>query len=68
MVGSTEVVLVEGVSSKDPSQLQGRTENNRLCYFDCQDHNLIGKFAQVKINFGHANSLRGELINPDLAY
>ena len=68
MVGSTEVVLVEGVSSKDPSQLQGRTENNRLCFFSCADHSLIGKFVQVSIEYGHANSLRGELINPDLAY
>ncbi|MEX1056671.1 MAG: TRAM domain-containing protein, partial [Natronospirillum sp.] len=45
-----------------------RTENNRLTYFPCTDRNLIGKFVQVHITEAYANSLRGELINPELAY
>ena len=33
MVGSTQTILVTGVSKKDPGQLQGRTENNRAVNF-----------------------------------
>jgi len=68
MVGNVEVVLVEGSSNKDPSQLCGRTENNRLVYFKCEDKRLIGKFVQTKITHGHANTLQGDLVNVDLAF
>jgi len=68
MVGNVEVVLVENTSSKDPSQLCGRTENNRLVFFKSDDKSLIGKFVQTKIIHGHANSLKGELLNVDLAF
>ena len=68
MVGNVEVILVEGGSSKDPSQLCGRTENNRLVYFQSEDKSLIGKFVQAKITQGHANTLKGELVNVDLAF
>ncbi len=33
MVGTTRRILVTGVSKKDPGQLQGRTENNRVVNF-----------------------------------
>ena len=61
MVGSTEEILVNGVSKKDPGQLQGRTENNRAVNFPCTDHSLIGEFAQVEILEALPNSLRGRL-------
>jgi tRNA-2-methylthio-N6-dimethylallyladenosine synthase len=61
MVGNTETVLVTGVSKKDPGQLQGRTENNRVVNFFCTDHSLIGEFAQVHVYEALPNSLRGEL-------
>jgi tRNA-2-methylthio-N6-dimethylallyladenosine synthase len=61
MVGGTETVLVTGVSKKDPGQLQGRTENNRVVNFRCDDHGLIGQFARVLIREALPNSLRGEL-------
>jgi tRNA-2-methylthio-N6-dimethylallyladenosine synthase len=68
MVGTTQIVLVTGTSSRDPEDLCGRTENNRNTYFICDDHSLIGKFVQVRITEAYANSLRGEVINADLAY
>ncbi|MCJ8314820.1 MAG: tRNA (N6-isopentenyl adenosine(37)-C2)-methylthiotransferase MiaB [Pseudomonadales bacterium] len=68
MVGNVEVVLVEGVGTKDPSLLKGRTENNRLVYFKSDDHSLIAKFVQTKITDGHGNSLKGEIVNVDLAF
>ncbi len=61
MVGKQERVLVTGVSKKDPGQLQGRTENNRVVNFSSTDQSLIGNFATVKINEAMPNSLRGEL-------
>lgn len=68
MVGTQETVLVTGVSRKDLGELQGRTENNRVVNFRCDDHSLIGKFVRVHIDEARTNSLHGTLINPELAY
>ncbi len=73
MVGNEETILVTGVSRKDPGELQGRTENNRVVNFKAlnMENNgmaLIGKFARVSIVEAYPNSLRGELINPELVY
>lgn len=68
MVGTTQLLLVSGFSERDPEDLYGRTENNRKAFFKCNDRDLIGKFVQVKITDAFANSLRGEIINPELAY
>ncbi len=62
MVGNTERVLITGLSKKDPEQLQGRTENNRVVNFSSTDQSLIGTFADVMIREALPNSLRGELI------
>lgn len=61
MVGTTQRILVTGVSKKDPGQLQGRTENNRAVNFACSDHGLIGEFVDVEIHEALPNSLRGVL-------
>jgi len=61
MVGSNEKILVTGVSKKDPGQLQGRTENNRVVNFSASDAGLIGQFVQVEILEALPNSLRGVL-------
>ena len=66
MVGNTERVLVTGVSKKDPGQLQGRTENNRVVNFRAEDLALIGKFADVLIEEALPNSLRGTLVASEL--
>jgi tRNA-2-methylthio-N6-dimethylallyladenosine synthase len=62
MVGSTQRILVTGVSKKDPGQLQGRTENNRAVNFFTTDHALIGQFVDVQIIDALPNSLRGALV------
>ncbi|MEQ8514392.1 MAG: tRNA (N6-isopentenyl adenosine(37)-C2)-methylthiotransferase MiaB [Chromatocurvus sp.] len=62
MVGGVETVLVTGVSRKDPGQLQGRTENNRVVNFSCTDMSLVGEFATVAIAEALPNSLRGTLV------
>ncbi|MBB3059306.1 tRNA (N6-isopentenyl adenosine(37)-C2)-methylthiotransferase MiaB [Microbulbifer rhizosphaerae] len=66
MVGNTEGVLVTGVSRKDPGQLQGRTENNRVVNFRAGDLGLIGRFADVLIEEALPNSLRGVLVASEL--
>jgi len=63
MVGNQEKILVTGVSRKDPGQLQGRTENNRVVNFACDDHSLIGDFATVEVYEALPNSLRGTLVH-----
>jgi tRNA-2-methylthio-N6-dimethylallyladenosine synthase len=63
MVGTTQRVLVSGFSRKNPGQLQGRTENNRVVNFSSTDTALIGQFADVVIRESLVNSMRGELAN-----
>ena len=62
MVGNQETLLVTGISKKDPGQLQGRTENNRVVNFRSSDHSLIGQFVKASITEALPNSLRGELL------
>ena len=61
MVGNREKILVTGVSKKDPGELQGRTENNRVVNFSAPDASLIGQFVDVNIVAALPNSLRGVL-------
>jgi tRNA-2-methylthio-N6-dimethylallyladenosine synthase len=63
MVGQIQRVLVTGVSRKDPGQLQGRTENNRVVNFTSSDQGSIGQFVDVEIGQALPNSLRGVLVD-----
>jgi tRNA-2-methylthio-N6-dimethylallyladenosine synthase len=63
MVGTTQRILVTGVSKKDPGRLAGRTENNRVVNFTSLDHDLIGEFATVDIVDALPNSLHGVLVS-----
>ncbi len=67
MVGSICRVLVTGVSKKRAGDLQGRTENNRVVNFTCDDASLAGGFADVKITDALPNSLFGELLRGPIA-
>jgi tRNA-2-methylthio-N6-dimethylallyladenosine synthase len=60
LVGTTATVLVDGPSRKDPNELSGRTPCNRIVNFPA-DHELVGRFAQVRITEALRNSLRGEV-------
>ena len=66
MVGSVQRVLVEGPSKKDPAQLQGRTENNRVVNFAYPEHadraGLVGQLVDVRITASHDYFLSGELV------
>lgn len=60
MVGSVQAILVTGVSKKNPEEIAGRTENNRVVNFK-GDHGLIGQLVNVKITESLPNSLRAEI-------
>lgn len=64
MVNTEQRILVEGPSKKNPMELRGRTENNRVVNFT-GPHTLIGGFADVKIVDVFTNSLRGEFIRAE---
>lgn len=66
MVGSQQRILVTGYSKKDPGQLQGRTENNRVVNFQATSPQLIGKFVDVIVTEALPNSLRGDMIGSEL--
>lgn len=61
MVGSRQRILVTGPSRRDPGALQGRTENNRVVNFRCDDVKLSGQFIEIKIVEAYSNSLFGQL-------
>lgn len=61
MLGTTQTILVDGLSVKDPNELAGRTENNRVVNF-VGNPRLIGQFVPVKIIETRPFSLRGEVI------
>jgi len=63
MVGTEQRVLIDRPSRKNPSQLSGRTENNRVVNFDGPQR-LMGSFVDVLITQALPNSLRGRYVNP----
>ncbi|AMP01415.1 tRNA-i(6)A37 thiotransferase enzyme MiaB [Collimonas arenae] len=64
MVGSVQRILVEGPSKKNPAELQGRTENNRVVNIDAGPNGarLIGQLIDVKITETYTYTLRGEIV------
>jgi tRNA-2-methylthio-N6-dimethylallyladenosine synthase len=64
MVGTVQRILVEGPSKKDPNELQGRTENNRVVNFAAgpQGSALLGELVSVRITESFNYTLRGELV------
>ena len=61
MLGTVQRILVEGPSRKDPDELMGRTENNRVVNFK-GGARLIGQMIDVRITEVLPNSLRGEVV------
>jgi tRNA-2-methylthio-N6-dimethylallyladenosine synthase len=64
MVGTVQRILVEGPSKKDPSELQGRTENNRVVNFAPGLDSAVraGDMLDVRITESFHYTLRGELV------
>ncbi|EAW27372.1 involved in methylthiolation of isopentenylated A37 derivatives in tRNA, Fe-S protein [Alteromonadales bacterium TW-7] len=64
MFDTEQRILVEGPSKKNPMELRGRTENNRVVNF-VGPHSVIGQFVDVRITEALPNSLRGDLIRTE---
>lgn len=64
MVGTRQRLLVEGPSRRDPNELMGRTENNRIVNFPAPAR-LIGHMVDVIITEAHTNSLRARVADID---
>jgi tRNA-2-methylthio-N6-dimethylallyladenosine synthase len=60
-LGTRQRVLVEGPSRKDPTELSGRTECNRMVSFAGAPR-LIGQMVDVTITEVNSHSLRGEVV------
>ena len=65
MIGTVQTVLVEGQAKKNPLQMQGRTENNRVVNFIGHPR-LAGQFVEVFIAEALPNSLRGRMVESSL--
>lgn len=65
MIGTTQRVLVTGLSKRDSQQLAGRTECNRVINFDGPAE-LIGQFVSIEISDALPNSLRGRLVETEM--
>jgi tRNA-2-methylthio-N6-dimethylallyladenosine synthase len=61
MVNTEQRVLVEGPSKKNPMELSGRTENNRVVNFEGSP-DMIGEFVDIHITDVFSNSLRGNVV------
>jgi len=63
-VGTVQRILVTGPSKKNPQELTGRTECNRIVNFDAGPHanRLIGQMLDVTITQALPHSLRGAVV------
>jgi tRNA-2-methylthio-N6-dimethylallyladenosine synthase len=62
MLGTSQRVLIEGVSRKKPDEMVGKTDNNRIVTI-AKNEALTGHFVNVKItNTDNPRRLQGELI------
>lgn len=61
MLGTTQRVLVEGLSKKDSRELKARASNNRIVVFE-GDPSLIGTMVDVKIEKVMAHTLKAVMI------
>ncbi len=60
-VGTRQRILVEGPSRKDPAELMGRTECNRIVNVAAPAR-LVGQMVDVTITRAYPHSLRGEVV------
>jgi tRNA-2-methylthio-N6-dimethylallyladenosine synthase len=59
LVGTRQRILVEGPSRRDPAELMGRTECNRIVNF-AGAPGMVGRMVEVAITEAYAHSLRGD--------
>ncbi len=60
-VGNVEEVVIEGPSKKDPTQITGRTGQNKLIHFPSGPIK-VGSYATVRVTEAATQYLKGELV------
>jgi tRNA-2-methylthio-N6-dimethylallyladenosine synthase len=62
LIGSEDIILVEGFSRKSDQFLSGRTDSNKVVIIPLHENLKTGDYARVKINKSTHATLFGELI------
>ncbi|MFA3784033.1 tRNA (N6-isopentenyl adenosine(37)-C2)-methylthiotransferase MiaB [Melioribacteraceae bacterium 4301-Me] len=62
MIGTTEIILVEGLSKKSDAFLSGRTDTNKVTIFPKVENVKPGDYVKVKINRATSATLFGEFV------
>ncbi len=62
MIGSEEVVLVEGLSKKSDQFWAGRTDTNKIVIFPINDEIKKGDYVKVKLNRATSGTLFGDVV------
>jgi len=63
LIGTEEIVLVEGTSKKSDKFFAGKTDTNKVVIFPVDDEIKIGDYVNVKINKATSATLFGDTIN-----
>ena len=64
LVGTTQLVLIDGDSRRSRSDWQGRAEDNRVVNFAKHAHEQVGDVLEVRITRASPHSLYGEIVGP----
>ena len=66
MVGTVQRILVEGAARKDPNEMMGRTDNNRVVNFaiPASGRPPVGALVDAEITLAYPHSLRGTIVDP----
>jgi len=63
MVGTVQRILVDGPSKKNPEEMQGRSEHNRVIHFQAgpEGEQLVGQMVDILVIESTNYALRGEI-------
>jgi tRNA-2-methylthio-N6-dimethylallyladenosine synthase len=61
MLGTKQRILIDGQSWKNPAEMAGKTDNNRVVDIKT-DESFINQFVDVTITEVTSKRLRGEII------
>jgi tRNA-2-methylthio-N6-dimethylallyladenosine synthase len=60
-VGETVRVLCDGISKNDENTYSGRTEGNKIVFFDAEEKDC-GTFVNIRIQSAESFAMRGEIV------
>lgn len=62
LIGSEDIILIEGTSKKSEDFLAGRTDTNKICIIPRKDDLKTGDYVKVKIVRATSATLFGEIV------